>query len=124
MSLIFNTRINDRFSIFHVRTYTIEYDFRFFSHFIKGYCVQIGVKVSKADGIIYHGLLLTKQMHLFQVALKSVFKFWDEMTGAFITHVGSHVMTGCNPKGQRISQATAEGHTSSVKVYFTNKFWT
>jgi hypothetical protein len=94
-----------------------------FTYFLKGYCVQIGVKAVKADGVPYHGLLL-HETHLSQAALKSIFAFWDDCIGAFMTYMGSHARAGCNPKGQRISQSTAEGYSSSVKVYLTNKFRT
>lgn len=88
-----------------------------FNFFLRDYCVQIKVKVTEADEIPYHGLLLSNQTDS-----KSVFKFWDDMMGAFITYIGKHATAACNPKRPRIGQSTADGFSSSVKVYFTDRF--
>lgn len=44
------------------------------------------------------------------------------MTGRFITHMASHSRQACNPKRDRLTQSTADGFCSSVKVFFTAKF--
>ena len=88
-----------------------------FDQFLKGYCIQIGIKTVQAKDIPYRGTPRRSSN-------KSIFEFWDALIGAFITYMGSHAKSGCNPKGQHISIKTADGYCSSVKVYFTNKFRT
>jgi len=53
---------------------------------------------------------------------KTIFEFWDKMTGAFFTYVGTDATGGCNPKGNRLSRNTADGYCSSAKGHFTDKF--
>lgn len=84
-----------------------------FNHFLAKCCVQIGINVVAADAIPYHGIPTQRNN-------KAVFEFWDTMIGAFFTCMGD-ARHGCNPKGGRIAQSTAEGHSSSYKVFFTNK---
>ena len=70
-----------------------------FTYFLKGYCVQIGIDVVEAKDIPYCGIPR-------KGSNKAIFEFWDALMGAFITYMGSHARSGCNPKGQRISLNT------------------
>ena len=86
-----------------------------FDYFLRGYCTQIGITVVKHDDIPYLGIPR-------RASNKEAFEFWDGMIGAFITYMGSHAKAACNPKGERLSCGTADGYSSSVKMFFTNKF--
>jgi len=86
-----------------------------FDCFLENYSVQIGVNVVESSDIPYDGLPP-------KTSSKDIFEFWDRMIGAFITYMGQHAKSGCNPRGNPLSQNTAEGYCSSVKVYFTTKF--
>jgi len=88
-----------------------------FNCFLKGHCLQIGIDVVEAKDIPYKGTPRKSTN-------KAVNEFWDKIIGAFITCMGSHARSGCNSNGQRISLNTADGCSSSVKAYFTNKFRT
>jgi len=86
-----------------------------FNFFLKGHCVQIGIDVVKAQEIPFCGITC-------RPSNKAVFEFWDALVGAFITCMSKHARSGCNPKGQCVSLNTVDGHYSSVKVFFTDKF--
>jgi hypothetical protein len=88
-----------------------------FNYFLKGYCTQIGIEAVEAENIPYSGIPRG-------TSYKSISEWWDSCIGAFVTYMGSHAKSGCNPKGQHLSRTTADGYCSSVKVYFTNKFRT
>ena len=86
-----------------------------FNHFIKTYCVQIGINVVVADAIPYRGIPR-------KPSDKAVFEFWDLMVGAFVTYMGNHAKIGCNPEAERLKQGSAAQYCSSVKSFFVNKF--
>ena len=86
-----------------------------FNHFLKAYCVQIGIKIVEAATIPYHGIPR-------KTSKKAIFEFWDMMIGAFFTYMGTSAMCYLDPKGRRLSYQSATQYCSSVKVYFTNKF--
>jgi len=86
-----------------------------FNCFLEKCRLQIDVDEFEASDIPFNGLPPKE-------STKEVFEFWDKMIGAFITYMGQHAKSGCNPRGNPLSQATAEGYCSSVKVYFTTKF--
>jgi hypothetical protein len=88
-----------------------------FDYFLKGYCTQIGIEVVEAKNIPYSGIPG-------ETFNKAISEWWDSCIGAFVTYMGSHAKSGCNPKGQCLSRTTADGYCSSVKAFFTNKFRT
>lgn len=87
-----------------------------FTYFLKGYCVQIDVPVVENGRTIpYEGIPP-------QTEPREIFRFWDNMMGNFITYMGKHAKSGCHPDGLKLSMNTAESYSSSVKVYYENKY--
>jgi hypothetical protein len=86
-----------------------------FNHFIKTYCVQIGIDVVAAEAIPYKGTPRKSSN-------KAILEFWDLMIGAFITYMGNDARIGCNPEAERLKQGSAAQYCSSVKDFFINKF--
>jgi hypothetical protein len=73
-----------------------------FNYFLKGYCTQIGIEAVEAENIPYSGIPPG-------TSYKSISEWWDSCIGAFVTYMGSHAKSGCNPKGQHLSRTTADG---------------
>lgn len=44
------------------------------------------------------------------------------MFGAFFSYMGNDAKSGCNLKGNRLSESTADGYCSSARGFFENKF--
>jgi hypothetical protein len=86
-----------------------------FNHFLKTYCVQVGISIVEAAAVPYNGIPP-------QVSNKAIFEFWDKMIGSFFTYMGTSAMCSLNPKGRRLAYQSATQYCSSVKVFFTNKF--
>ena len=87
-----------------------------FDCFLVGCCRQIGIETVKGEDTPCHGLSREPTTE------KEIFKFWDDLFGAFITYLGKHARAGCNPTGPRIGRSTAAGCASAVKNCFVDVF--
>ena len=90
----------------------------YLNRFLEDYCKhQLKIDVVTADKIPYEGIPpRTKQ--------PEIQKFWDDLINCFITYIGEHASYKRKADSEAIiiSKQTAEGYTSSVKSFFTDKF--
>lgn len=86
-----------------------------YNHFLKSYCLQIGIDIVEAKDIPYHGIPE-------KTSPKAVSEFWGKMIGSFFTYMGTDARNRCNPVGARLAVGSAAQYCSSVKTFFTDKF--
>jgi len=85
-----------------------------FDFFLLSYCKQLKIDPVRACQIPYHGIPEQKSQ-------KDISKWWGNMMGSFITYMGKHATAACKPNAPSIARS-ATGYSSSVKVFFTDKF--
>lgn len=89
--------------------------FSHFNHFLKSHCPQIGVDIVDVQSIPFEGI--PKQETNKDIAL-----FWDEMMGAWITHLGVDARLCCKADNEGLSPQSASNCNSAVKKHFVDKF--
>lgn len=89
--------------------------FLHFNHFLKSYCLQIGVDVVDVQSIPFEGIPK-------QETNKGIALFWDNVMASWITYLGTNARLYCKEGNERLSHQSASNYNSAMKKYFVDKF--